>query len=86
MWCLVCTGCAFLLLAQLLRGELHACGRTPALLVVEGCSKAKVGGPRVRDAMLGAHTHSRVGPKTNNSRTGRVKRHPSRQDRVGVGR
>ena len=50
------------LLAQLLRGELHACGRTPALLVVEGCSKAKVGGPRVRDAMLGAHTHSRVGP------------------------
>ncbi|MEC7288371.1 MAG: hypothetical protein VXU42_06740, partial [Verrucomicrobiota bacterium] len=36
------------LLAQLLRGELCACGRAPELVIVEACAKAKMGGPLVR--------------------------------------
>jgi predicted ABC-type ATPase len=45
------------LLAQLLCGELPACGRAPEVVVVEACAKAKVGGPRVQQALLRApHT------------------------------
>lgn len=46
------------LLAQLLRGELGTAyahtGMGPAAVVVEACSKAKVGGPLVQNAMLSA--------------------------------
>ena len=42
------------LLARLLRGELRACGRAPAVVIVEACARAKVGGPLVQEAMLAA--------------------------------
>ena len=42
------------LLAQLVRGELPACGRTPEVVLMEACSKHKVGGPQVQAAMLAA--------------------------------
>ena len=42
------------LLAQLVRGELEACGRVPEVVVLEACARAKVGGPLVMQAMLSA--------------------------------
>lgn len=46
---------AVALLAALLRGEVHAAGgRAPEVVVVEGCAKAKVGGPLVQRAMRDA--------------------------------